>query len=402
MVRQIPSTNIRKPRPKEAQRLEPASARMTPQPSKPDEQAPKPANNVVAWLGGPRLILDDRRQPREVKWNTGFDEDDERDEVLAMQQEASSASEPSPATPSPLAWIGGITIVVVIPLVALGFFAMIAWRWSGSIANWLGLRGLSGRVGIAVVMVIGVCFSYLIVEKHKAHRSRRRAAVGERSKQDEHAIRWAVGISGVCYCCAYHIAPLPREEDRCVVCPECGAAWRVDDWTNDGGRYEFPHRGSEKPARSGTLSQADWINDARGVAVPVLGHIAGRARARVVTRRAGRRFADAIGRKLAILAGVLIAAWPLAYAFSHGRLIGLLVSLFLVPLLALLALAARGVTLAARARRLGEELVAADRCPCCESQLRPTPSPIDACRLCDTCGSAWEPAEPVANARTVG
>jgi hypothetical protein len=372
---------------------------MTPQPSNPDEQDPKPANNVVAWLGGPRLILDDRRQPREVTRNTGFDEDDERDEVLAMQQEASSASEPSPAMPSPLAWIWGITIVVVIPLVALGFFAMIAWRWSGSIANWLGLRGLSGRVGISVVMVIGVYFSYLIAEKHKAHRSRRRAAVGERSKQDEHAIRWAVGINGVCYCCAYHIAPLPREEDRCVVCPECGAAWRVDDWANDGGRYEFPNRASEKPMRSGMLSYSDRITDARDVPVPVLGHFTGRARAREVTRRAGRRIRDALGRKIAILAVVLLAAWPLAYAFGQNRMIGLLVSAFLVPLVVLLALSARSIILSARVQRVGDELIEAGLCPCCESPLRPEPSPIDACHLCETCGSAWNPADPTSHPR---
>jgi hypothetical protein len=39
-------------------------------------------------------------------------------------------------------------------------------------------------------------------------------------------------------------------------------------------------------------------------------------------------------------------------------------------------------------------MVAEGICPCCESPLRPEPSPIDACHLCDTCGSAWEPPQP--------
>jgi len=30
-----------------------------------------------------------------------------------------------------------------------------------------------------------------------------------------------------CPSCAYRIAGLEAEDDGCVVCPECGAAWRV-------------------------------------------------------------------------------------------------------------------------------------------------------------------------------
>ncbi len=32
---------------------------------------------------------------------------------------------------------------------------------------------------------------------------------------------------GTCACCEYEIAGLPIEPDGCVVCPECGAAWKV-------------------------------------------------------------------------------------------------------------------------------------------------------------------------------
>ena len=34
--------------------------------------------------------------------------------------------------------------------------------------------------------------------------------------------------SGRCASCAYALAGLAAEEDGCVVCPECGAAWRAD------------------------------------------------------------------------------------------------------------------------------------------------------------------------------
>lgn len=33
--------------------------------------------------------------------------------------------------------------------------------------------------------------------------------------------------SGVCPACAYRIAGVPPEHDGCTVCPECGAAWRM-------------------------------------------------------------------------------------------------------------------------------------------------------------------------------
>lgn len=373
---------------------------MTNQPPNPDEQTPRPANTVAAWFNGPRLILDDRRQPREVTWDPEAHFDSNPDEKSDPDQSPSTLPPHKYARPfSALVGLWAILLTFVVPVGCLVVFAVFAWYLAGTIANRMGLQGVPGRVAVAgIITGVGV-FWYLIAEKHKAHRSRRRAAVGERSKRDEHAIRCAVGFNGLCYCCAYQIAPLPREPDRCVVCPECGAAWRVDDWANDGGRYEFPNRASEKPMRSGMLSHSDRITDARDVPVPVLGHFTGSARAREVTRRAGRRFRDALGRKIAILAVVLLAAWPLAYAFGQNRMIGLLVSAFLVPLVVLLALSARSVILSARVRRVGDELVAAGLCPCCESPLRPEPSPIDACHLCDICGSAWNSPDPKSHPR---
>lgn len=38
----------------------------------------------------------------------------------------------------------------------------------------------------------------------------------------------AIGAEGVCASCHYGLETLPVEGDGCVVCPECGAAWRRD------------------------------------------------------------------------------------------------------------------------------------------------------------------------------
>lgn len=37
---------------------------------------------------------------------------------------------------------------------------------------------------------------------------------------------------GTCASCEYEIAGLPIEGDGCVVCPECGAAWKVMEPTS--------------------------------------------------------------------------------------------------------------------------------------------------------------------------
>ena len=36
----------------------------------------------------------------------------------------------------------------------------------------------------------------------------------------------------ICFGCGYRLDGLARENDACVVCPECGAAWRLDERTD--------------------------------------------------------------------------------------------------------------------------------------------------------------------------
>lgn len=43
---------------------------------------------------------------------------------------------------------------------------------------------------------------------------------------DAELLAAAVGAEGVCASCAYRLDDLPVEPDGCVVCPECGAAWK--------------------------------------------------------------------------------------------------------------------------------------------------------------------------------
>jgi hypothetical protein len=69
------------------------------------------------------------------------------------------------------------------------------------------LRLLGSAIGIP-----GVIWVFLQTRRHNAPRVAR-----------EYVAR------GLCGSCAYRVTDLPPEPDGCVVCPECGAAWRVVD-----------------------------------------------------------------------------------------------------------------------------------------------------------------------------
>jgi hypothetical protein len=38
-----------------------------------------------------------------------------------------------------------------------------------------------------------------------------------------------MGVRGLCAACGYDLIGQEPEEDGCRVCPECGAAWRIED-----------------------------------------------------------------------------------------------------------------------------------------------------------------------------
>jgi len=46
--------------------------------------------------------------------------------------------------------------------------------------------------------------------------------------QDAQSVVRAMTRSGLCPSCAYNIQGVDPETDGCTVCPECGAAWRLD------------------------------------------------------------------------------------------------------------------------------------------------------------------------------
>lgn len=50
--------------------------------------------------------------------------------------------------------------------------------------------------------------------------------------------------AGYCASCGQDLTGLPRADDGCLVCPECGAAWRGDDHEENGRRAQGARRPS--------------------------------------------------------------------------------------------------------------------------------------------------------------
>jgi hypothetical protein len=62
----------------------------------------------------------------------------------------------------------------------------------------------------------------------RAGRDKHGSIVGT-AEDYQSAIACAHAAAGVCHACAYDIARCERDDDGCIVCPECGLAWRFPD-----------------------------------------------------------------------------------------------------------------------------------------------------------------------------
>lgn len=217
-----------------------------------------------------------------------------------------------------------------------------------------------------------------------------------KSHTQQHA-RLAIKRHRVCPCCSYSLADTPSDPDGCTLCPECGAAWCIDAWLNDAGIYRFPAVSTKGDGFDRGRAHAP---DGRGVVVPLLAR-----------RDESERF-EAIrtcpARPARIRLQCSLVAWGIQLvlmavaAYLCITIIdpeGASIWFATLTLVAMFGLFFGILVWSAYTHQLAWSThphligaaVAKQTCPCCESTLRPTPSPIDARLLCDTCGSAWDP-----------
>jgi|GEM_PF-699040 len=235
----------------------------------------------------------------------------------------------------------------------------------------------------------------------------RRAAAGNLA-------RTAVA-EGVCGACAYSLQDLATEADGCLVCPECGAAWRAE-------RITRPHW---EGANAGVTYQPGWLKrsvfnipsprdmlapDDRGRFVPVMDSYLkllpparreewGRARRRALVSRL--RAVGWVPRALLAVVSTL-PCWLVGGALWVGSGFSIAgppargVTPELLWLAGVMAAVACLIGLAVYwSNRFGPPLKlvpvfrAAGVCASCGQDLGGVAVASDGCRACPDCGAAW-------------
>lgn len=260
--------------------------------------------------------------------------------------------------------------------------------WTNSIAAAI-------LVGWLVSLLIAICFAAFDA---RAKRSSTRR--GARTAREEHISRESIAVFNRCPTCDDLLDLASPTDDGFVQCNECGAAWAAAAWRNDGGIYRPPasnllNANSLPWFRSPPLP----VRDGRGVPVPFC-----HGDPQTATR--SRMFEHALSKKAppgffvkqrfayfaVLVSSIAIAVGAFFAADSDPFVMGAMFGVFALIVLGLatelvLTNERRKYAAADVARKLTSE----GKCACCARPLRPTPSPIDHCLLCDTCGCAWKP-----------
>ena len=239
--------------------------------------------------------------------------------------------------------------------------------------------------------------------------------------------------NGFCAQCGYVLQGLTPEHDRCVVCPECAAAWKIS-------RITWPvwkHGALAPPPKQGLLwaflfggtrRRDRWTADDRGAlrccVDPRFGAWRGVTVGRVAQsgpglappdnwrkrRRALTREIRKSGRiKRWLLAGLVmlpgLGAISIAWAAAREprpdwvvlSVMGVLTVIFVGGVLAVI-FSSTGVNF----RRAATIIVSEGICPCCAFSLDAAPLDEEQFRVCPGCGGSWvcNPGEPgLASAR---
>ena len=86
----------------------------------------------------------------------------------------------------------------------------------------LDLNQKSELIGLCALTVIGVLILLSALFRPRTMKCERRKLMRELEM-------YKAKFQGVCLICEYNLAGLQPEPDGCVVCPECGGAWKLAD-----------------------------------------------------------------------------------------------------------------------------------------------------------------------------
>jgi len=184
-----------------------------------------------------------------------------------------------------------------------------------------------------------------------------------------------------CGSCGYKMLGLTPADDGCVVCPECGAAWRTDKRRHD----EHPRWDRPFPwLTKFVYDDRGWCGRPRfGIRASAIGSNA--KRRRLLLKASGRLgiASYVIGW---CLIPILIGSTTLAILLENIWVVlwGLGVTILGAIVRALLWAIARSVS----AEQMRTALLERGHCACCDERLPEEPA-FDGLYACAACGAAW-------------
>lgn len=238
-------------------------------------------------------------------------------------------------------------------------------------------------------------------------------AVPRRRRGDRERLASAIVRFGVCPHCVYSLDGASVREDGCVLCPECGSAWRRDRirrFSEHPQARDVERVGPAWRRGLGFLGGWRWTEDDREEAVPLFSRtllatvdpeedvedrrrVAEELWERLSGEGAGLRWVVGVVAGLAIFSAG--AAWQgFAIASMGIELSALdLVSvslqvLFFVAIGAVIGAAIVLSDLGMSRHRVHRAMIQAGRCPCCGSRLDRV-AEEDGCAPCGHCGAGW-------------
>lgn len=348
---------------------------------------------LVAYVQGRGGVLDDRRkvvdsEPCGEPDPEAFDED---------WEDAEEADQSDGVKDPGYKRVWGIVKAsgaIVIGLLALLWFLGLCWRLGGWVGhNFLGVNGVLGNIaGVVGCLLLWIGLTMLGNRLTNARRDLR-AQRGLRNLDDLTMLFHVVDQGRMCGACGFSIGEFEQEDDGCVRCPECGAAWKPELWEE----FLNTHRNGSLAELSKKERRMYCGFDARMQLALVAEHETPEDRAALIRKCKGRmQLWDGFLLFLIflILAGSIAATIGLAVGIgtTTGGLISASIGvIFLIGVLLYAVFVAKRSVWARKSQRYMRDRIDDRACPSCDCDLDTGPHPLDGSLVCEACGLAWNP-----------
>lgn len=275
-----------------------------------------------------------------------------------------------------------------------------------TLIGWASIRmGFANAYTVSGVALLGLGVTVLAI------------AVPRRRRSDRRRLASAIVRFGICPHCVYSLDGASVREDGCVLCPECGSAWRRDRIARFS-EHPFEHKiervGPAIRRACAVMGGWRWTRDDRDERVPLFSRTllatvdpehpletrrdtAERLWTCMTTDGGPLRWTLGIVIGLAImtLAIVGVPGQVMESLASSGEMMWFELGMITMQVLLFSAVAAAVVAgivwsdLGIPRHRVHRVMIEEDRCPCCGLTFESGECEDDGCATCGNCGAGW-------------